>query len=366
MGIVKALKESFKGTLSDQWKEIIVPGNFDEHTIVTAGLLKSKVTGKGANQNATDGVITNGSKIFVPENTAAFIINQGAIEMVITTAGSYEYKNGEKSIFNGDGTKAIKDQTIDRFAFGGISSSDTKIAYINLREIRDIKFGTRGPIIYNDRYYGCDLEIHTYGSFTIKIKNAEDCVRKFLPPNTTYYSMDDENVRRQLQSEFIQSFNVAITNLSKEFRISDLPAQSNKVVEKIKNDAVNVGTWMSRFGFEIEQVAIENIEFSKKSKELVDKYNSKKMEFKPYEDLSQDTSNIILQHQIADGIKDKKVGGVGAILALGLFKGKTKKSNESIKSKSKDLKRLKELLDTGLIDKEEYNIKKKEILGLNK
>lgn len=46
------------------------------------------------NVNGSEGVITNGSKIYVPENTAAFIFSESAIEEIITEPGGYEYRHG--------------------------------------------------------------------------------------------------------------------------------------------------------------------------------------------------------------------------------------------------------------------------------
>lgn len=98
----------------------------------------------------------------VPENTAAFIFSQSGIENIIAQPGGYEYHDGQDSVFDGDGIgSALFKQMGDRIGFGGISSDYKKIEFVNLREIRDIKFGTRGPLMYNDLFYGTDLEMFT-------------------------------------------------------------------------------------------------------------------------------------------------------------------------------------------------------------
>lgn len=105
MGFIKAVTDSIGGTFADQWKEIITVQAFDEHTAVSPGILQENNNGRGVNNKGSVGVISNGSKIFVPENTAAFIFSQSGIEEIITKPGGYEYQNGENSIFNGDGIK---------------------------------------------------------------------------------------------------------------------------------------------------------------------------------------------------------------------------------------------------------------------
>lgn len=372
MGILRAFGSAVSGTFADQWKELITAGTFDEHTVVTPGILKTKNNGRGVNTNGSDGVISNGSKIFVPENTAAFIFSQAGIENIITTPGGYEYQDGESSIFNGDGVmKSVFKQVGDRIGYGGISSTQKEIAFVNLREIRDIKFGTRGPQVYNDIFYGCDLEIYAYGSFSIKVTDAEKFVKNFVPANVTHYSFDDKNVRAQLTSDFLQSFIVALNSLSGEYRISQIPSRANELSLRISNDPINAGSWNERFGFEIVKVSIENIEFSPASRELINTYNTNKMNLSAYESVSQRASNIAAQQKVATGIQNNGFGDMGNMF-LGMNMAQNVNSNAEMKPKAamsfdeqiETLKKLKELVDMGVLSQEEFDAKKKEIMNL--
>ena len=371
MGIIRAITSSVSGTFADQWKDIITAGSFDEHTVVTPGLLKSTNNGRGTNVNGSSGIISNGSKIFVPENTAAFIFSQSGIENIITTPGGFEYQNGEASIFNGDGAKkSIFKQVTNRVGYGGISDQQKEIAFVNLREIRDIKFGTRGPQVYHDMYYDCDLEIYAFGSFTIRVVDAERFIRNFVPANTTYYSFDNPKVRSQVLSDFIQSFIVALNSLSSRFRISQLPSCANEISRTIASSELDAGTWRNRFGFELVQVSIENIEFSDKSRELVNQFNENRMNLKAYEGVSQRSSDISAQQKIAEGIRDNGMGNMGGMVfgmsyAQGLdSKAAEKKKEMSFDEQIEALKKLKELLDAGILTQQEFDAKKKEIMGL--
>lgn len=373
MGVLKAFASAVGGTLGDQWKDIISAGSFDEHTVVVPGCRKSTSNGRGSNTKGSDNIISNGSKIFVPENTAAFIFSQSGIENIITTSGGYEYQDGEDSVFNKNGIgKAIFKQVSDRIGYGGISSSQKEIAYVNLREIRDIKFGTRGPQVYNDIFYGCDLEIYAYGAFTLKVVDAEKFVRNFVPANVSYYSFDDKNVRAQVTTDFIQSFIVALNSLSDRYRISQLPAYANEISRQIAHDSFNAGTWNERFGFEIVQVSIENIEFSPESRELVNKYNANKMGLKAYEDISQKASNISAQQKIATGVQNNGFGEMGGML-FGMNMAQSINPNGEVGSNQtsmtideqiETLKKLKELVDIGVLSQEEFDRKKKDVMGL--
>lgn len=374
MGIIKALSDSVGGVFADQWKELITAGHFDEHTAVAPGILKMNNSGRGVNKHGLMDVISNGSKLFIPENTAAFIFDQAGIENIITTPGVYEYQDGEESVFNGDDIVAsIFKQVKDRIGYGGISSSEKRIAFVNLREIRDIKFGTRGPQVYNDLYYGCDLEIYAYGGFSIKIVNPEKFIKNFVPANVISYSFDEPKVRAQVLSEFVQSFIVALNSLSTTYRISQLPSQAVEIAKRISEDSYNAGTWKDRFGFELVKVAIENIEFSPESRELVNQFSANKMNIIAYEDVSQRASNIAAQQKIAQGIQENGLGnGGGMLFGMNMAQNigpqgqsaSTPSSSMSFDEQIETLKKLKELVDMGVLTQEEFNAKKKEIMGL--
>ncbi|MCC8140801.1 MAG: SPFH domain-containing protein [Lachnospiraceae bacterium] len=372
MGIIKAVTDSVGGTFADQWKEIITAGKFNEHTVVAPGIIKKTNNARGTNVRGSYGVISNGSRIFVPENTAAFIFSQAGIENIITEPGSYDFQEGEKSFFNGDGFgAAIFGQVKDRIGYGGISSSEHRIAFVNLREIRDIKFGTRGPQVYNDIFYGVDLEVYAYGSFSIKVVEPELFIKNFVPPNTSRYSFDDEKVRGQVLSEFLQSFMVALNQLSTTYRIAQVPAHANEISSQIANDAFNAGTWKTRFGFEVVKVAIENIEFSQQSRELIQQYATNKMNVRAYEEVSQRASDIAAQQKIAQGIQENGLGNAGGMV-FGMnmaqefgAKVETKvQSTMSFDEQVEALKKLKELVDMEILTQEEFDKKKKEIMEM--
>ena len=374
MSIFRAFTGAFRGTLADQWKDIITAGPFSELTAVAPGVLQQPSDGRGTYNNATNGVITNGSLIYVPENSAAFVFSRAGIEDIITEAGGYVYQDGQSSIFNGDGIgKAILKQTMDRIFYGGQTAEEKRVAFVNLREIRGIRFGTRSPLMYHDSHYGADLEITAYGVFSLQIIDAEKFIRNYMPPKVYRYSFDDSKTRSQITSEFVQSLTVALNALSASYRISQIPSQANEVAAIISAEKTNAGAWKERFGFQIVQIAIENIEFSPESRELVKQYSSKQMDWKVYENVSQQSSNIAAQQKIAQGVQDHGLGNIpGMMFGMGLVQGLNPqnvaqtepKATVSIDQQIETLKKLKDLLDVGILSEDEFNAKKKEIIGI--
>ena len=388
MGILNAALDSIGGVLSDQWKDVITAAPFDEHTVVAPGIRKDSQNGRGANFGAED-ILSNGSIIFVPENTAAFIFSQAGIEQVITTPGGFEYQNGEASVFNEQDRKEkgigkiLLSEAADRIGFSGMSADEKRVAFVNLREIRGLKFGTRGPLAYNDLFYGTDLEIYSYGSFTVAVTDPERFVRNFVPANVTSYSLDDPQARGQLLSEFLNSFIAAVNSLSANYRVSQLPSQTNEIAALITGEDENAGTWPKRFGLRLAAVAIENIEFSEESRELVRQFSEKKMGVRAYEDVSQQAANVAAQQMIAEGVRNNGLGdGGGMLFGMNLASALNPQNASaaaplahqapaapetdapSLDDQIETLKKLKDLLDMGILSQEEFDAKKREVLGL--
>ena len=368
MSIIKAFSGAIRGTFADQWKEIITVGPFDEYVVVMPGMLRTVNQGRGSNHKGSYGVITNGSKIYVPENTAAIIFADSGIETVIIEAGGYVYKDGEESIFNHDGfRRSISHQIKNRVGFGGIPSEEKKVAFVNLREIRNIKYGTRSPQVYHDLFYDVDLEIRSFGSFAIKITDPKCFIMNYVPANQTYYSLEALKSREELVSEFLHSFSIALNELSVKYRISQLPSQTNEIVEKIREDQNSISSWGKRFGIEVTNVSIESIEFTEKSRELVKQFASNRMSVKAYENVSQNAASIAYQQKIAQGIQNHGLNNsagmiMGMNIANELSQSKPASTIITFDQKIEMLKKLKELLDAGILTEEEFSTKKKEIL----
>ncbi|KQY43740.1 SPFH domain-containing protein [Cellulomonas sp. Root137] len=373
MGIIQAFAGALGGTVADQWKDIITAGHFGEFTVVAPGVYQQTNNGRGSNYRGSVGVISNGSKIFVPENTAAFIFSQAGIEDVITAPGGYEYQAGQGSVFNGEGvTSSILKQAVNRFGYGGQASDQKEIAFVNLREIRGIKFGTRGPTVYHDRFYGADLEILAYGTFSLRIVDAVAFVRNFMPPNARSYAFDGAEAKQQISSEFIQAFVAAVNSLSSTYRISELPSRAGAISDAIADDDAALGAWITRFGLDVVHVGIESLEFSPESRELVKQYSANMMNVKAYEGLSQQASNAAAQQKIAQGVQDHGLGdGAGMVFGMNLAQTLAPQTaspvapggGPSLDEQIATVRKLKDLLDAGILSQDQFEMKKREAMG---
>ena len=379
MGILRAVYGAVGGTFGDQWKDIVTSEEFDEHTLMSPGVVRGTNRWRGSNLFGSEDIISAGSKIFVPENTAMFVFGEGGIEEVIFESGNYVYEGGPANIFDSGLNEAIFQESWERIQHGGIPSKQKRVAFVNLREIRNIKFGTKGPQIYHDNFYDSDLEIQSYGAFSIIVTDAVKLVRNFIPPGERTYSVDSKKARSQLTAEFLQSFIGAVNSLSSEYRVSALPSKVNEITGAIRDESGNAGTWEKRFGLRITGIAIENIELTEESRNIVMKYNKKKMDVSAFEDVSAKASDVASRQKMAEGVKEHGFGqGGGMIFGMDMAREAARPYHSSaeeaqasgISSQKSDwiseLREMKSLVDEGILTEEEFSQMKKELLDRNK
>ena len=90
MGFIKAFSGALSGTLADQWQDFYIPR---QDVPATAALFQAVPSGTnngiGENYKGNDNIITNGSKIIVPEKTALITIQDGAITGYVAEPGGF-------------------------------------------------------------------------------------------------------------------------------------------------------------------------------------------------------------------------------------------------------------------------------------
>lgn len=96
MGFIKAFKGAIGGTLADQWEDFIVPMSGVPATAgVYPAVAKGTNVGRGANTKGSNNIISNGSKIVVPEGTALITMQEGAITGGITEPGGFIFTSND-------------------------------------------------------------------------------------------------------------------------------------------------------------------------------------------------------------------------------------------------------------------------------
>ena len=385
MGFIKAFAGAIGGTFADQWLDFVVPM---QGVPATAGIypavLKSTNAGRGSNTKSSENIISNGSKILVPEGTALITMQDGAVTGLITEPGGFIFTSDDpnaKSIFAGDGiVSSLIKQSWERFKFGGQPGSNQSAYYVNLKEIPNNKFGTQSEIYWDDAYLNAQVGAITRGTYTLKIIDPILFIKNFVPaPYLTEgkvfdFADMDNDAGTQLFNEVVGSLSAAFSNYtndpSKGNRITKIQGDQNGFAQSLSQAVEEAYQWKTDRGLEIVKVAIQAIEYDEDTKKLLS-------DVKKADALSGARGNSFMQQSVARGFQAAGENGGGAANmafmgmgmnavggAMGGLQQQVNEPQEKEEDPVEKLTKLKKMLDAGLITQEDYDKAKDKILGV--
>ena len=270
MGLIKALVSATSSTLGDQFKKFVTCPSMEKNVLIQRGTVNH---GKG-NTNPTNGVISNGSAIVVPQGMAMMIIENGEIKEFTAESGTYTFDTGsEPSIFTGSLSEGIKNtfNTIGkRFTYGGQAAKDQRVYYVNLLNITGNKFGSPQPKKITDEKYGM-LEVTFFGEYSFKVVDPILLVNSVIGANAKDSVTYDEIVGSQLQTKFVEKLTQAISVVMRKHKVSfgDIGLYNTDI-----SDEMNVcldEAWKQKYGLEITDVALGDINLTDDSMKKVNK-----------------------------------------------------------------------------------------------
>ena len=270
MGIIKAATSAMGGSMADQWLEVIEPNEMSDQTVFTKGVKVRKNDKRGSNRKGTEDVITDGSVVHVYPNMMMLLVDGGKIIDYTAEEGYYTVKNDTApSMFNGNLRESIQ-ESFFRFKFGGVTPQKQQVFYINLQEIKGIKFGTATPLQYFDNFYNAELFVRTYGTYSIKITDPLAFYANAIPKNKDRVEIQDIN--EQYVSEFLTALNTAINQYSAQGeRVSFLTSKSMELAKYMST--VLDEDWKNLRGMEIVAVALASISYTEDSQKLINMRN---------------------------------------------------------------------------------------------
>lgn len=266
MGIIKAAAEAVGKSLADQWLEVIEAGDMGDQAVFTKGV---KIR-KGQNTKGTSDLVSNGSIIHVYPNQFMMLVDGGKVVDYTAEEGYFKVDNSSMpSLFNGEFGDMLK-ETFDRIRFGGGTPKKQEVFFINLQEIKGIRFGTRTPVNYFDNFYNAELFLRAHGTYSIKITDPLKFYSEVIPKNEDQVEIDIIN--EQYLAEFLSALQSAINQMSSEgTRISYVSSKSRELGKYM---SVTLDEeWNQMRGMEIQAVGIASISYDEESQKLINMRN---------------------------------------------------------------------------------------------
>ncbi|CAD0336615.1 SPFH domain-containing protein [Xanthomonas hortorum] len=383
MGLLQAVAGAVGGVLADQWKDFYtVPAGLPSTAALFAAVPSGSNAGRGANTNASSNIISNGSKIIVPEGYGLLLLQDGAITGFVAEPGGYEWRSDDvnaQSIFAGDGlvTPLIR-QSWERFKFGGQPGAQQAAFFVSLKELPDNRFGTQSEIYWDDGFLGTQVGAITRGSYTLKIVDPILFVKNFVParylqPGQVFDFTDLDNAAAsQLFNEVVSAlapaFSLYTNDPGKGNRIARLQQDSLGFAKSLSDAVEQAYQWNSERGLAIVKTAIVSIEYDANTRELLKTVQRA-------DALAGARGNSNLQASVAQGIQSAgEHGGAAGLVGVGMATGMVggvgglqqpvAPAAPAADDAVAKLKKAKEMLDLGLITQDDYNAAKAKALGL--
>jgi len=270
MGLIKAAIGAIGGTLGDAWLDAFEAKDMSDTTVFTKGVMVRGGDSRSSNKKGTEDVISDGSVIHVYPGQFMMLVDGGKIVDYTAEEGYYKVDNkAAPSLFNGQFGDSLKD-VWERFKFGGTPSYSQKVYFINLQEIKGIKFGTPAAINYFDNFYNSELFLRAHGTYSIKVTNPILFYTEAIPKNDTH--VDIKDINEQYLSEFLGALQSSINKMSVDnIRISHVASKSVEL-SKYMADELDAD-WNKLRGFEIQSVGIASITYDDESKALIEMRN---------------------------------------------------------------------------------------------
>lgn len=266
MGIIRAIGQAIGGGFADQWLEVIEANDMGERTVFTNGVLIRK----GQNTKGTVETVSNGSIIHVYDNQFMMLVDGGKIVDYTAEPGYYKVDNSSNpSLFNGEFGDTLK-ESFNRIKFGGQTPNVQKVFFLNLQEIKGIKFGTRNPINYFDNFYNAELFLRAHGTYSIKITDPIKFYQEAIPRNASRVNI--ESINDQYLSEFLEALQTAINQFSAEgTRISFVSSKAMELGKKMST--ILDDDWKEKRGMEILSAALASVSYDEESQKLINMRN---------------------------------------------------------------------------------------------
>jgi membrane protease subunit (stomatin/prohibitin family) len=375
MGLVQAVAGAVGGVLADQWKDFLtVPDGLPATAALFAAVPRGTNAGRGSNTKGSSNIITNGSKIVVPEGYGLLLFQDGAVTALAAEPGAYEWRSNDpnaKSIFAGDDlVQTLIMQSWERFKFGGQPGSQQAAFFVSLKELPDNRFGTQSEIYWDDGFLGTQVGAVTRGSYTLKIVDPILFVKNFVParylqPGQVFDFTDMDNAAAsQLFSEVVGSlapaFSLYTNDPGKGNRITKLQQDSVGFAKSLSDAVENAYQWRSDRGLAIVKTAIVAIEYDANTRELLKTVQRA-------DALSGARGNSNLQASVAAGRGAGILGvgmAAGMVGGLGTLQQPVAPAAPPADDPIAKLKKAKEMLDLGLITQADYDAAKAKALGL--
>jgi len=302
--------------------------------------------------------IKNNSSLIVDPSMASIFIHNGKIESIQEEAGKWSLET--------DNTPFLS--SMKNIMSGFETHDKAQIYFVKKNKIANQKWGTPNSITYVDPTYDFPVELRAFGNFTFQISDLENFWTNYVA-NKSEVLVDD--IRMILVDRIAQT--IASLFAKKKVSYNEIDAYTvdiaNELTEATKEDFAKM--WL-----ELADFRIEDINFTEKTQSFIDKITDKSADVAAIKKTWNIDNNSMNNHSKIEQLNAMNTaaaagGSAGDMMWAGMgmamwmnMQNQMQNNNQNQEPSLEDkLTKIKNLFDKDLINEEDYNKKKNEILG---
>jgi membrane protease subunit (stomatin/prohibitin family) len=305
-----------------------------------------------------------GSQLIVGEGQAAIFV-KGGEALDVFGPGTHTLETGNIPFI----------EKIINIPFGGDTPFTAEVWFVSTTVKRDMKWGTSKPIPLFDKSIGFPISLRAYGKWGVRIAEPRVFLIQFVGSQA---SANDKKIHDYLIGEVIQKLSDLLAEKIRDgVPVLEINAELNELSEQNKD---NIGKEFLKYGIEVVNFNIENINIPKEELDKIQEVFAKTFEARELSkvELGKSYAAIKSFEVLGDAANNQSDGGVGAMLSAGIGLGAGlplgqemgqrmsvggEDTPQSLGPSLKDkLKELKSLLDEGLITEDQYKEKQTKYL----
>jgi membrane protease subunit (stomatin/prohibitin family) len=302
--------------------------------------------------------IKNASKLLIKPGQGVILLYEGKVQAIHNEEGLYEISSSNIPFIT----------TLNKFMQAFESEHKVGIYYYWKTQFLDQKWGTVAPIKYTDPVYNFPVGLRARGNFTFQITKPDYFFIEIVGSKPVFPISDARTV-------IVSRLQSPLADLLAESGLSFAEIDRNR--EEISRDlVVKISPEFDTLGLKMNDFRIEATEFDQETMQRINRITDLSAEAIAAQKAGLNYAQLQQLEALRDAAKNEGgVAGLGVGIGAGLGLGNifnqglaginqpTDSTNTKVVSTTDRLKKLKSLLEEGLISEDEYKAKRESILG---
>lgn len=194
--------------------------------------------------------IKNNAKLTVREGQQAVFVNEGQIADVFSP-GMYTLSTENLPIL----------ATLKGWKYGFSSPFKAEVYFVSTRRFRDLKWGTKNPIMIRDPEVPSGVEVRAFGTYTIRINDGATFIRE-IAGTDGHFTTDElvQDLRNKIVSRFADA--IGESGLS----VLDMASNYDELGEKLRE---TIDAKFDAYGVDLLELLVENISLPEELRKIM-------------------------------------------------------------------------------------------------